>query len=161
MTDWPAIHQKVVTAFAAGWARPHRHAWDGMLAENAELNQPMVPPARGRAAWWGEAERLLGFLPDLRGDVLAWAGREDRLFIELRLAGTLRGKPLAFRAVDELWLSADGWVVRRDSFFDSAPVAAAVALRPGSWLAWWRSGLGPALGRRRLLRSPRGLTPAS
>ncbi len=112
----------------------------------------MVPPTRGRRAWGREAERLLGFLPDLRGEVLSWAGREDRLFIELRLSGTLRGKPLAFRAVDELWLNADGWVTRRDSFFDSMPVARAVAASPGAWLAWWRSGLGPLTGRRRFQR---------
>ncbi|MGI6873780.1 nuclear transport factor 2 family protein [Amycolatopsis sp. 3B14] len=152
MTDWTAVHEKAVAAFAEGWARPHPQAWDALLAEDVELNQPMVPPTRGRQGWGREAERLLGFLPDLRGEVLSWAGREDRLFIELRLSGTLRGKPLAFRAVDELWLTADGRVTRRDSFFDSMPVAMAVAGRPGAWPAWWRSGLGPLIGRRRLRR---------
>jgi len=40
----------------------------------------------------------------------------------------------------------------RESFFDSVPVAAILLRRPRSWLPWWRSGVGPLLWRRRLLR---------
>ena len=151
--DWPALHQQVVETFAVGWDRPHPHAWDDLLADDVELVQPMLRRGRGRDLWWDESRRLLAFLPDLRADVMNWAGKEDQLFIELRLSATLGGRPLAFRAVDQLLLTPAGIVVRRESVFDSAPLAQAVLRRPGSWLAWWRSGIGPLLGRRRLLRA--------
>ena len=48
-------------------------------------------------------------------------------------------------------LTPIGTVLRRDSFFDSAPLIHAVLRRPSAWLPWWRSGLGPFLGRRRFL----------
>jgi hypothetical protein len=151
MTDWPRVHEKVIETFSAGWDKPDPHGWDDFLAEDVELNQPMLRPARGRAAWWDEARRLLEFLPDLRGDVLSWSGREDVVFIELELSGTAGGKRLAFRAVDKLWITPDAAAVRRDSFFDSAPLAREVLRRPGAWLPWWRSGLGPFLARRRFV----------
>ncbi|NBH02964.1 nuclear transport factor 2 family protein [Amycolatopsis sp. SID8362] len=152
MPDWPCLHKQAVHAFAAGWAAPGPHAWDDLLADDVELNQPMLAPARGRAHWQAEAGRLVAFLPDLRGDVLDWAGREDTLFITWQASATLAGKPLTFRAVDQLWLDERGKVLRRDAFFDSAPLARQVLSRPATWPRWWRSGVGPLLGRRRFLR---------
>ncbi|MEV5299709.1 nuclear transport factor 2 family protein [Amycolatopsis methanolica] len=142
MTDWTAVHEKAVAAFAEGWARPRPQAWDALLAEDVELNQPMVPPTRGRQGWGREAERLLGFLPDLRGVVLSWAGREDRLFIELRLSGTLRRQaarlPGRGRAVAERRRPRDapGLLLRLDAGGDgrrrpARRVARLVAVRPG------------------------------
>jgi hypothetical protein len=37
MTDWPAVHQRVMDAFVAGWDKPHPHAADDFLAEDVEL----------------------------------------------------------------------------------------------------------------------------
>ncbi|HEY0689365.1 MAG TPA: zinc-binding dehydrogenase [Kribbella sp.] len=75
--DWPALHQQVVKTFALGWDRPHPHAWGDFLAEDVELVQPMLRRGRGRDLWWDESRRLLAFLPDLRADVMSWAGKED------------------------------------------------------------------------------------
>ncbi|WP_319449696.1 MULTISPECIES: nuclear transport factor 2 family protein [unclassified Mycobacterium] len=150
-TDWPAVHRNVVDAFTKGWAHPGPDAWDHILIEDVVLNQPMLPPTVGRKMWQQEGDRLLALLPDLRGDVLSWAGRDDILFIELELSATLGGKPFAFRAVDKIWITSSGEIARRDSFFDSVPIAQTMLTRPTAWLAWWRSGLGPFLGRRRFV----------
>lgn len=149
--DWPSVHARVLASFAKGWATPDPYAWDGLMTENIELNQPLLQPGTTRQTWHEEAQRLVTLLPDIRGVVVGWAGHEDLLFIELRLSATLGGKYLEFRAVDKLWLTPNGTVLRRDSFFDSAPLIQAVLRRPSSWLPWWRSGLGPFMARRRFL----------
>jgi SnoaL-like protein len=155
MTDWAALHEQVVEAFAAGWREPGPHAWDALLAEDIELTQPLLRAGRGRALWQREVARLLAFLPDLRGEVIGWAGREDLVFITLRLTATLEGNPLAFDVVDRLHVDPAGVVRRRESFFDPTPVAMEVARRPGAWPSWWRSGLGPLLSRRHFLKEIR------
>jgi hypothetical protein len=155
MTDWETAHQRVIEGFAKGWAAPGPHAWDDLLAEDVELVQPMLRSGRRRELWWDEAARLVGLLPDLHAEVLDWSGHEDTLYIHLQLIATLGGKPLRWRAVDLVRITPDGTLLRRESFFDSAPLAATVLARPGAWWPWWRSGIGPLEGRRRLLRSPR------
>jgi hypothetical protein len=149
--DWRAVHERVVAAFARGWDAPEPHAWDGLMAEDIQLNQPLLQPGTTRTTWHDEAQRLVALLPDIRGVVTGWAGNEDIVFIELRLTATLGGKPLVFSAVDKLWLTHTGTVLRRDSYFDSAPLMQAVLRRPSAWLPWWRSGLGPFAFRRRFL----------
>ncbi|OBB89535.1 hypothetical protein A5781_03430 [Mycobacterium sp. 852002-30065_SCH5024008] len=145
------LHETVVTEFAHGWAAPHPHAWDDLLDENVVLRQPLLVDGRGRAVWQRELARLLTFLPDLRGQVVSWAGRGDVVFIDITCTGTAGRRPLSFRAVDRLTINAEGKVLERDSFFDPMPLAATLARRPAAWIAWWRSGVGPLLVRRKLL----------
>jgi SnoaL-like protein len=148
---WPSVHERVLAAFAKGWNTPEPHAWDNLMAEDITLNQPLLQPGTTRRTWHDEAQRLVTLLPDIRGEVVSWAGHEDLMFIELRLSATLGRKPLNFQAVDKLWLTLTGTVLRRDSFFDSAPLTQAMFRRPSAWLPWWRSGLGPFVARRRFL----------
>jgi hypothetical protein len=155
MTDWPTIHEKVVEQFQAGWDRPEPHAWDVFADEQMRFVQPMLRDGVGPAVWWEESGRTLRLLPDLRADVLSWAGVDETLFIHLRFGATLAGKPLTWEAVDLLRVTPDGSVVFRESFFDSVPVAATLLRRPRAWIAWWRSGVGPLFWRRRLLRPVR------
>jgi len=157
MTDWPSIHQRVIKSFRAGWERPHPHAWDELLADDVELAQPMLCAGRGRELWWDEVSRLLAFLPDFRGEVLSWSGRDEMLFIEVAFTATLGGRPLSFRAIDQLHLRPEGTLLRRESFFDSVPLVLLVLRRPS---AWWRSGIGPLVGRRRWLGARSGLPGA-
>jgi hypothetical protein len=72
--------------------------------------------------------------PDLRCDVMAWAGRDDVVFIDVRLSATVGGKPLTFHSFDQLRISPEGRVLRREASFDPAPVALALLLRPTAWL---------------------------
>lgn len=151
MTDWSKVHEKVVEEFRAGWDHPGSHAWDGFLGERMRFVQPLLRDVTGAEPWREESARLLMLVPDLRADVLAWAGSEEKLFIHLRFHATLDGRPLTWDAIDLLHVEPDGTAVFRESFFDSVPVAAQVIRRPRAWLRWWRSGVGPLLARRRLL----------
>lgn len=150
MTDWPRVHDRVLEAFTAGWKQPGPHAWDDFLADDVELVQPMLRDGRGRALWWDEAARLMELLPDLHGEVLAWSAVQDTMFIDVRFTATLGGKPMIWRAVDVLRIDSSGALLRRESFFDSAPLALTVLRRPRAWLPWWRSGLAPLESRRHL-----------
>jgi hypothetical protein len=152
MTDWPTIHAKVVEQFRTGWERPGPHAWDGFIGASMRFVQPMLPNGVGAEHWWAESSRILALLPDLRAEVLDWSGSGESLFIHLRFSATLAGRPMTWEAVDLLRVSPEGQAVFRESFFDSVPVAATVIRRPRAWLRWWRSGVGPLLARRRLLR---------
>ncbi|OLS99054.1 hypothetical protein BJF90_39680 [Pseudonocardia sp. CNS-004] len=133
MADWPRIHQRVVDLFAQGWHRPHPHAWDALLAEDAELVQPLLRSGRGAACWQEEARRLLRFAPDLRGDVTAWAGRDDVVFIDVRLSATLGGRPLVVHSFDKLRITPEGRVTSRVAAFDVTPVVLTLLLRPTAW----------------------------
>jgi hypothetical protein len=104
--------------------------------------EPLLRSGRGRAVWHDAASRLLRLAPDLRGDVIAWAGRDDVVFIDVRLSATVGGKPLAFRSFDKLLIGPGGRVVRREASFDPAPVALALLLRPTAWLRAVRLLLG-------------------
>jgi hypothetical protein len=154
MTDWTRVHRAVIEAFTAGWDAPGPHAWDALLADDVELVQPMLSDGRGRELWWDEASRLMALLPDLRGEVLDWSAAEGTIFIHVGFTATLAGRPFCWRAVDHLRVDESGALLRRESFFDSVPVALALLRRPRAWPAWWRSGIAPAAARRRLMRSP-------
>ncbi|WP_219415649.1 nuclear transport factor 2 family protein [Pseudonocardia nigra] len=150
-TSWSQAHDRVLEGFSAGWRRPHPHAWDDVLAEDVVFTQPLLRPGTGPAHWHEEARRLLAFAPDLTGEVLSWAARDDVMFIDLRLTATVGGAPVTVRTVDRLRVTPSGRIVRRDASFDWWPVARAVLLRPSAWWRWWRSGVGPLIGRRPLL----------
>lgn len=151
MTDWPRAHEQVVEKFAKGWAQPAVHAWDDLLAEDVDLTQPMLAAARGRDRYHDEIRRLLALAPDVTGEVLSWAGRSDVVFIDLRITATIGAARVSFRTFDQLRITPSATVVRREASFDPAPIALAVARHPSAWWPWWRSGLGPLIGRRRFL----------
>lgn len=152
MTDWPNVHERVVEKFAKGWAQPHPNAWDDMLEDDVELVQPMLNDAKGRERWYEEGRRLMALAPDLSGEVLDWAGREDVLFIDLRLTATIGRASVSFRTFDKLRITPAATVLRREASFDPAPIARALLAHPSAWLPWLRSGVGPFTARRRVLR---------
>ncbi|GAB3279459.1 hypothetical protein GCM10027589_06060 [Actinocorallia lasiicapitis] len=152
MGEWAAVHERVVAAFAAAWREPTPELWADLFAEHVELVQPLLGSATGRAQAVGEVRRLLAFWPDVTAEVLDWSGTGDLLFIDLRITGTVGGRPLSFRTLDKLHVTSSGQIARRDAFFDSTPLLLALTRRPSAWLPWWRSGIGPLSARRRLLR---------
>jgi hypothetical protein len=150
-TATPAVHRRVVDRFAAGWQQPSPHAWDDLLADDVDLRQPLMADGVGRAHWQQEFARLQAFLPDLRGDILGWAGDRDKIYVDIRCVATAGGRPLQFRAIDVLTVTPDGTITRRESSFDPTPLITALLTRPAAWAAWWRSGAAPLAGRRALL----------
>lgn len=162
MTDRASLHESVTREFAAAWDKPGPHGFDDLLADDAELVQPLLATCVEKRLWWGEVERLLDFVPDLRSSVLSWSGRAEVLFIEHRLEATIGGRSVTVPAVDKLWLDEDGLILRRHAHFDPLPFTQHVLRHPSRWLPWWRSGVGPLLGRRKLLRRrPDGIDRAT
>lgn len=148
------VHHRVVDRFAAGWREPHPHAWDELLDEEVELRQPLMPDGVGRAHWQREFARLQALLPDLRGEVLRWAGQDDTVYVGIRCRATVGGQPLQFQAVDRLTITPDGTVTARVSYLDPYPLVRALLTRPRSWGPWWRSGVAPLAVRRALINPP-------
>ena len=153
----------------AGATDPERFFahFGGRLTPDCLLTQPlaprrMVPTACGRSSPLFEA------VPDLRVEVVRWGATDDGVLIEIRLHGTLGGRPLEWTAVDRLVLR-DGLITERHSYFDPlrwwrscsggrararsccGPVAEGGADEQGRR----RAGADPALGSRRELDLPR------
>lgn len=146
-----SIAEAAVAAFADGWRSPHPHAWDDLLAEEAELVQPLLRRRVGRHALAEEYGRLLELIPDLSGEVLRWTAEGRTVRIELRLTGTLGRLPLRLDVTDQLTLDDDGRILRRQARLDPLPAVALLARQPAAWRRWWNSGVGPLLVRRKFL----------
>jgi ketosteroid isomerase-like protein len=144
--------QEWVASFAEGWrARRGPNAFVAhfrqLLAEDVRLIQPRLPTIVGYADFERRFVRpLFALIPDLHGEVERWAAREDTLYIELALRGTLGRRELAWRACDRIVLR-DGLAVERESYYDPTPLLAALARTPRSWPRFIR------------LRAPRLLAP--
>ena len=132
--------------FQRSWVAPSPGGWDDLLTEDVELVQPLLPDDRGRGAWDTQIQDVLELVPDLTGTVQNWSGHGNTLFMELTLAGTLGGKPVAWNVVDVLTLRGDR-VSRRVSYFDSTALGLTILRRPRSWRSAWRAGLGRSVRR--------------
>jgi ketosteroid isomerase-like protein len=139
--DSPA--ESWLAGFAEGWRAPSGpHAFAGhfreMLATDVRLIQPGLPTLIGRRAFEEQfVKPLFALIPDLHGEVERWAARNDTLYIELTLRGTLAGRALSWRACDRVTLR-DGVATERESYFDPAPLIRAVATRPRIWPRYLR-----------------------
>jgi ketosteroid isomerase-like protein len=142
-----------VEAFTEGWRAPrsadsfadHFEPW---LDPEIRLVQPQVPPTVGLRAFREEFARpLFELVPDLHGIVEGWASSGNTLYIELRLDGTIHGRPLTMRTCDRITLR-DGRAVERVAHLDPLPLLAAVAKSPRAWPTFARTQLA-ALKRRR------------
>jgi len=121
--------------FAAGWKLGARDAegffrhFEQRMHPNAVLMQPIAPPAGGPGALRDLFGPLFKAMPDLTGTLRRWAETDDGVFIELTLRGHLGRRPVEWTVVDRIILE-DGMIRERRSYFDSAPLIKAVALRP-------------------------------
>jgi hypothetical protein len=151
--DTPDVVRRFVDAFAEGWRAPHPHAWDDLLADGLVLRQPLLPHRHGKHALAQEYAGLLQLLPDLRGQVTDWtaSGNDDEatVAIELELTATLGRRKIVLPLVDVCRLR-NGLLHERTTHLDPTPAIAALLCAPSAWTRWWRSGVGPFAGRRRL-----------
>ena len=87
----------------------------------------------GKQAFREEFARpLFDLVPDLRGIVENWASSGDVVYIELRLEGTIGGRPFTLHSCDRIKLR-DGKAVERFAYLDATPLVKTVALSPRSW----------------------------
>jgi hypothetical protein len=127
-----------VEGFAEGWRAPRdpdafAAHFRPLLSPSVRLIQPRLPATVGYGAF---EERfvapLFALIPDLHGEVERWAARDDTLYIELTLRGSLGRRSFSLRACDRITLR-DGLAVERESYFDPAPLLAAIAATPRAW----------------------------
>jgi hypothetical protein len=117
---------------------------------------PQTPPAIGPQGLLDLFSRVYALLPDMRGEILAAHEFDEGVYIEVRLTGTLGGRPVSWEACDRFWFR-DGLVAGRTTFLDPLPLFTAIATRPRAWRRWWRSGLGNP--KRRTARALRPSHP--
>jgi SnoaL-like domain len=136
-----ALAADFAARFAEYWSAPTPERLDMVLADRVRLLAPMVPATdtleEGRRAF----AALFALIPDLKGEVHRWGATADGVLIEFTLSGTTGGAPISWHAVDRFVLGDDGLATERVSYFDSAPIALAVARRPRAWPAFARSRL--------------------
>jgi ketosteroid isomerase-like protein len=127
-----------VEMFAEGWAHPvdadtfcdHFDPW---FQPDVRMIQPSVRPLVGRQAFREEFARpLFDLVPDLYGTVENWAASGDVVYIELRLDGTIGGRPCTMHTCDRIKLR-DGKAIERFAYLDPAPLVKAVTRSPRSW----------------------------
>jgi ketosteroid isomerase-like protein len=135
-----------VAMFAEGWASPvdtdtfcdHFDPW---LDPEVRMIQPSVRPTVGRNAFREEFARpLFTLVPDLHGTVENWSATGDRVYIELRLEGTIGRRPFTMHTCDRIVLR-DAKAVERIAYLDPAPLLKAMALSPRSWPGFIRAQL--------------------
>lgn len=122
-----------VDRFARTWADPTSERLAELLHPDVVLVQPIGPVVHGRADADTFFRRLIALIPDVRGEVLSWGQRDDAVFIELRLHGTLGGRSIEWVTLDRIQLDA-GTVRRRVAYFSPLPLLRALALRPWALL---------------------------
>jgi ketosteroid isomerase-like protein len=127
-----------VEMFAEGWANPvdtdtfcdHFDPW---FQPDVRMIQPSVRPVVGKRAFREEFARpLFDLVPDLHGTVDNWAASGDLVYIELRLEGTIGGRPFTMHTCDRIKLR-DGKAIERFAYLNPAPLVKAVARTPRSW----------------------------
>lgn len=127
--------------FAEYWRAPTPAGLSLVLAERVRLVAPMTPVTETLADAQRVFADLFQLIPDLSGEVHRWGATADGVVIEFTLSGTVSAKPIAWHAVDRFVLGEDGLATERVNYFDSAPVALALAMRPRAWPTFLRSRL--------------------
>jgi ketosteroid isomerase-like protein len=124
--------REFVACFTDAWRTPDLDKHEQLWRDDIVLVQPLMGALRGKAACRAAFARLFQLVPDLHVVVHRWSTGGEALFIEITLSGTFGGRELSWSAVDR-FLLVDGQIAERVSYFDSAPIALAMAGRPRGW----------------------------
>jgi ketosteroid isomerase-like protein len=131
-----------VRRFEAFWADPVPSKLDTVLAPRARLVAPLTKTLHTREEGIKAFADLFELIRGMRVEIHRWSATEDGVLIEFTARGTAGGKPISWDAVDRFVVGSDGLATERVSYFDSAPLALAIGLRPRAWPAFVRSRLG-------------------
>lgn len=122
-----------VRRFEEFWAAPRPELLRTVLAAEVRLVAPLTPTTRTLAEGERSFADLFSLIPDLTAEVQRWGATGDGVLIEFTARGTLAGRGISWRAVDRFTLDENGLASERVSYFDSAPLALALATRPRAW----------------------------
>src|SRR5438874_1045028 len=123
-----------VRRFTEAWSAPTSEGLVALLHREVVLLQPHLPPIHGRDAALDDFERLLRWLPGLRGEVERWSGSNGLLFIEWELKFPL-GRGVSIPMVDRFRL-VSGLCLEREVYFDQLPLVTAVLTNPQEWFGF-------------------------
>jgi hypothetical protein len=135
----PSAAETWVQVFTEGWRNPvdadqFADHFDPWLHPEIRLVQPQMPTVIGHRAFREQFARpLFELIGDLHGIVEGWAARDDVVYIELRLEGTIGSRPVTLRTCDRITLR-DGVAVERVAHLDPLPLLTAIARTPSAWL---------------------------
>ena len=135
-----------VRRFAEFWRAPTPERLDTVVAPTARLSAPMVPTTNGLDAGKRAFADLFELIPNMTAEVRRWGATADGVLIEFTVRGSAGGAPITWDGVDRFVLDEDGLATERVTYFDSLPLALAVARRPRAW---------PALARSRVRQARR------
>ena len=145
-TATSAAAEAWVEMFAEGWANPvdadtFCDHFEPHFQPDVRMIQPSMRPIVGVQAFREEFARpLFGLIPDLHGTVEGFSADGDVAYIELRLEGTVGGRPFTMPTCDRIKLR-DGKAIERVAYLDATPLLKAVALSPRSWPKFLKSQL--------------------
>lgn len=122
-----------VRRFAEFWRAPTPERLDTVVAPNARLSAPMVPTTSGLDAGKRAFADLFELIPNMTAEVRRWGTTADGVLIEFTVRGSAGGAPISWDGVDRFVLDEDGLATERVTYFDSLPLALAVARRPRAW----------------------------
>ncbi|WP_194813914.1 nuclear transport factor 2 family protein [Nocardia sp. XZ_19_385] len=125
--------QTFVKHFTDAWADPTPERLLTLVHADVELVQPLSRKVVGHVQVARWLSRTFAIVPDLRGEVLSWAYRDDVLFIEVRLRATIGRRTVEWIAVDRITLDGDK-VRRRVAHFDPTPLILPIVLSPRTLL---------------------------
>lgn len=126
--------------FTEAWSPPTPGRLGALLTDDVVLIQPLAPTTHGRAAAERAFGRLLELMPDIHAEVFDHWGDGEGGAITFDLIGRLGGREVRWHLVDVFELR-DGLGAKRTSYFDPAPLIAAVATRPTAWIPFATSGI--------------------
>lgn len=124
-------------SFEREWATPTVAGLTGLLCEDVELRQPHLPAIRGKAAAIREFEKLLGWMPAIKGTVHRSISTPGEAAIEWVLIFPIGARGVAIPMTD-LFTLEDGRVKTRTVYFDQIPLITAVLMRPWLWPGFMR-----------------------
>lgn len=117
-----AAADEFVHRFASYWQAPTPQDLHVLLADDVRLVTPGMPTTDDLPAAVEGFAGLFELIPDLIGQVHRWGPHADGVFVEFTLSGTLRDRPVSWRAVDSFDVGADGRATKRISYFDPSPI---------------------------------------
>ena len=132
-----------VERFERGWAGDGVEPLAELWSEHIELHQPLLGSLHGREECRKAFTRVFVLSPDLTTEVHDWAGDLDSLYVAFTFHTTFGGARLEWPAVDRFRVSADGLILRRDSYWDLSHVMRMMARHPRGWPRMVRAGLVP------------------